>query len=113
MGKKFKSGAVRSELAPAFDQLVPEALFGVARRFAQGEEKYSRDNWKKAIGDKAFIRQVYAHMMAHLVNEWASNLDDTGEDLGNLNAIGWAHHVLTWFKTYDRETYDAARESDV
>lgn len=112
----FASGAQRSEVKPAYDQIVPEFIEGLAKRLAAGQIKYSRDNWKRGVGDKEWIRQVYSHLMQHLLDEWAMKPDDTDgnyDGYGNLDAIAWNVMVLNWFKRYDTETYRSARQSDV
>lgn len=115
----FSSGAQRNEIKPSYDELIPEALRGIAERFAQGKQKYSRDNWRKGVGDKEWIRQLYSHLQAHLLDEWAGNADDTEgtpdrfrDGFGNLAAVGWGLMALWWYKLNDRATYDAARQSD-
>lgn len=116
----FASGAMRSELKPAYDQVVPEFIEGVAKRLALGQKKYSRDNWQCGKGDKEWIRQVYAHLVQHLLDEWAGKPDDTEgtadkwqEGFANLDAVAWNVMVLYWYKLHDRETYNAARKSDL
>lgn len=112
----FSSGAQRSEVKPAYDQVVPEFIEGVAKRLAAGQLKYSRDNWKRGVGDKEWIRQVYSHLMQHLLDEWGMKPDDTDGDrdaFGNLDACAWNLMVLNWLKRYDTETYRAARQADV
>jgi len=63
---EFTSGAKSSGKLPRYD-LIPWDVFAVrlAQRYELGLEKYSEDNWRKGLGDPAFIRDRANHMLDH------------------------------------------------
>lgn len=62
----FLSGAKSSGRLPRFD-LIPWDVFAerLARRYELGLQKYSEDNYRKGINDRAFVLDRCNHMLAH------------------------------------------------
>ena len=60
--------------------------------FKEGETKYSRDNWRKGVGNKAFQLERANHALKHLKIyihwlEFGEYLGEIGED--DLAKVGW------------------------
>jgi hypothetical protein len=79
---EFNTGAVRdASKGKGIPSAIPvRALMKLARRFEDGAEKYTRDNWKQGIPLSRYVDSLYRHLWAFMEN------DDTEDHLG---AIIW------------------------
>lgn len=97
--EKFANGALRSAIAPRFQDISLSALVRIALAFSEGHEKYEQDlppgykNYKK--GDTVFALAAIDHAIQHLMEFKEQCLDSLvgddaafdGEDhLGHLGA---------------------------
>ncbi len=77
----------QSESTVPLHYVRPTLLRRIALRFAKGEPKYGRGNWKRAFGDKLdvqFLRERYDHAMDHMMA-----LRDGNDTDDNVAAVGW------------------------
>lgn len=58
--------AKTEKVSPGIDQIPFESLEALGEIFAEGEEKYGRDNWKKGIGDRPYQEERARHALRHL-----------------------------------------------
>lgn len=74
--------------------LVPRVLWdAVARRFAEGAEKYGAEGWRHGLANPAYLRHRADHALAHLLEYINGNRGaESPED--NLAAVGWGVAVL-------------------
>jgi hypothetical protein len=85
----FKGGAKRAERVPEYHR-IPLALFKrTALRFSLGATRYGEGNYRKSLGDDAFIKQAIDHAIEHLIL-YANG--DRADD--HLAAVAWACAVL-------------------
>jgi hypothetical protein len=94
---QFKSGAKRSEIKPAYHLIPPEALERLAKRYAEGGEKYGLLNWYQGINDPEYVRQIIDHIHDHLQ---AFNNNGCKDD-DNLAAIMWGCAALMVIEAYN------------
>lgn len=98
----FDGGAVRSEKLPPLEDIPYALLEEIAKRYAIGEEKYGRDNWKR--GGPEFFRQAYSHAIRHLM--LAANRNETEESiLSNLGAAAWGIGIILWWEKEGKSAY--------
>jgi hypothetical protein len=85
----YQTGAVRDASAGKghFHSIPPSALRRIAKRFEDGAEKYSKDNWMKGIPLSHYQDSLMRHTLA-----WAEG--DATED--HLGAILWNAACADW-----------------
>jgi hypothetical protein len=89
-----KSGAKGSKV-PSLDLIPYRALCRLAARYEHGTEKYGRDNWRKGLTDRQYIRDRAAHVMNHtarLIAKLDGHLPEDGDD--DAAAIMWGGAFL-------------------
>jgi len=106
---EFDGGAVRSGKLPPLEDIPYESLVEIAKRFAEGEPKYGRFNWKK--GGPEFYRQAYSHAIRHLMLA-ANNNEEEESVIANLAAAAWGCVILLWWeKTGSKKWTDSNSHS--
>jgi hypothetical protein len=61
--KVYSSGARRSEQMPRYDLIPTTGLDRLARRYAEGAEKYGEYNWMKGLPIEDTINHVIQHLL--------------------------------------------------
>ena len=104
------SGAKSSERQPRYDLIPATALRRVVRRFELGAEKHGEGNWKKGIGDPAWLLDRVNHAITHLykvAEEIKAGYRDKDD---NAAAVAWAGLILS--EGLERICEDDNREED-
>jgi hypothetical protein len=84
-----RSGATSSKV-PRYDLIPIEALIRVAERYELGLAKHGKDNWRKGLGDKAYLINRATHVIDHalkLIAKLEGYIRDDGDD--DIGAILW------------------------
>lgn len=91
------SKAETEQLGTALNQIPYEGLEAVGRIFSEGAKKYSRDNWKKGVGDKGYQEERCSHAIRHLML-WANG--DRSEN--HLAKVAWFCLTQIWTQTQEK-----------
>jgi len=76
-GYTSKSGAKRSEKLPNTNRVPLGFIQMIATRGDEGEEKYTRFNYRKGLKDPEFVEEFFGHAIAHIQN-LANEYHNTG-----------------------------------
>ena len=98
----FQSGASRSEYAPSYHQIPSSALRRLAQRYQLGVEKHGTHNWLRGGTDVAYMRQVYDHLIEHLL----CYREGVNPDDDHLGAVLWGVAALIEFEERGQLTPD-------
>lgn len=85
-----KTGAKSSFKALFFQDIPPELLRRIAKRYTDGHVKYGQGvynlNWRTGLDNPEYVAERFNHLWTHLINflENGNELDD------NLGAIAWS-----------------------
>lgn len=104
------SGAKSSERQPRYDLIPATALRRVVRRFELGAEKHGEGNWRKGIGDPAWLLDRVNHAITHLykvAEEIKAGYRDKDD---NAAAVAWAGLILS--EGLERICEDDNKEED-
>lgn len=90
----FSTGAVRDAMqGKGLPSLIPpQAIIRLARRFEDGAEKYSRNNWMKGIPLSRFQDAIQRHLLA--AAEGKTDEDHLGAVLWNAAAWIWTEDEI-------------------
>ncbi len=85
----------KSSIVPRFDLIPYSALARLAGRFERGAARYGKDNWRKGLRDKDYVRERAAHVIHHtmrLIGKLDGDIPDDGDD--DAAAIMWGGAFL-------------------
>ena len=105
----FQSGASRSEYAPSYHQIPSSALRRLAQGYQLGVEKHGTHNWLRGGTDVAYMRQVYDHLIEHLL----CYREGVNPDDDHLGAVLWGVSALIEFEERGQLTPDMLGLPDV
>lgn len=90
----FESGAVRdASIGKGLPSCIPpEAIRRMAKRFEDGSQKYSRNNWMKGIPLSRYVDAIIRHTM--LASEGCDEEDHLGAILWNAAAWLWTEDQI-------------------
>lgn len=90
----FQSGASRTERRPEYDYIPTVVWQALSARFAEGGRLHGRANYLKGLHDPEFHRQLFNHLIHHLLL-WRDG--DTSDQ--HLEASLWNIAVLCQFSS--------------
>jgi hypothetical protein len=105
--REYSSGAQRSESKPPYWQIPYAPIALLAERFGLGASKYSANNWKKGIGDDAYLRQMYNHLFEHIL-KLPQGGDDEDDTRATIGAILWNAVALAYYYDEDPAAFERA-----
>lgn len=87
MGKQPKTETI----SPGIDQIPFKGIEAIGRIFAEGEQKYGRDNWKSTPDDAEYDAERCRHALRHL---YLYANGDRSED--HIAKVAWYCVTTIW-----------------
>jgi hypothetical protein len=73
-----------------YTQIPPHYIRALSSIFAEGAEKYGKDNWKRGLNDPEWIEERINHAIDHLLRYLEGDRTEN-----HLAKVGWAMCVLS------------------